>query len=431
MATDLDDTPRSHLDEELERLRALVQAAQLVHSSLDLDELLDNILSAATSHVGATRGTVYVCDEDRRELWSRVTAGGERLEIRLPYGQGLAGSVAETGKSLRVDDVRRHPLFDPAVDRRTGFTTENALCVPIRDRDGRSVAVLQLLNKPSGFDDADAEFLERMGTHVAQALANAQAQQLLRERERLLKELELAKQIQELLLPSQLPSLPGIGLAARMVSSRQVGGDYYDVVPLRDGRKLLVLADVSGKGVAAALVMSNLQAALWAVADLGMDLARLAAHLNDILFNRLEGNRYVTAVLVQLAANGRSGSYVNAGHPPALLQGQDRIERLESTGPPLGMLPERSYEVGELKLEVGSTLLLYSDGLSEAADAAGEELGVGGLERLLRRVSGQSVEEAAGSLLDAVEEHGQDGSDRDDRTLILLRHLAAPEQPQA
>jgi phosphoserine phosphatase RsbU/P len=416
---------RESLEVELTRLRALVEAARLVHSSLDLDELLDNILHASTSNVGAARGTVYVCDAGRRELWSHVVSGDERLEIRLPYGKGLAGSVAETGEPLRVDDVRQHPLFDPAVDRRSGFTTENALCVPIRDRGGSTVSVLQLLNKAGGFTDADTDFLDRMGTHVAQALANAQAQQVMRERERLLKELELAERIQQLLLPSRLPTLPGIDLSARMVSSRQVGGDYYDAVPIDGGATLLVLADVSGKGVAAALVMSNLQAALWAVADLGMGLSRLAEHLSDVLYNRLEGSRYVTAVLVRLEAGGDRATYVNAGHPPALLQGKAPSRRLEATGPPLGLLPSSRYEIGALELGPGSTLLLYSDGLSEAADAAGNELGVAGLERILARQAGRPVDEIAASLLTAVETHSQEGPDRDDRTLVLIRRQEA------
>jgi serine phosphatase RsbU (regulator of sigma subunit) len=411
------------LDTELLRLRALVEAARLVHSSLDLDELLDNILTASTSTVGAKRGTVYVCDDATQELWSRVTAGSERVEIRLPYGQGLAGHTARSGEALRVDDVREHPLFDPEVDRRTGFTTQNVLCVPIRDREGSVTAVVQLLNKRGGFSQDDLDFLQLMGAHVAQALANAQAQRMLLERQRLLKELELAKKIQHLFLPSRLPTISGLGLAARMISSRQVGGDYYDAVPVENGRTLLLLGDVSGKGVAAALVMSNLQAALWATADLGFGLGEWAAHLNEVLFHRLEGSRYVTAFLLLLERDGRHGTYVNAGHPPALVVGADGNQRLESTGTPLGMLPDQQYETGSVELGENSVLLLYSDGLTEAADESGEELGVEGLETILADVAGEQAEPAAAKILEAVERFGGSDQDRDDRTLVLLRRL--------
>jgi len=260
-----------------------------------------------------------------------------------------------------------------------------------------------------------------MGAHVAQALANAQAQRVLLERQRLLKELELAKKIQHLFLPSRLPTISGLGLAARMISSRQVGGDYYDAVPMENGQTLLLLADVSGKGVAAALVMSNLQAALWATADLGFGLGEWAAHLNDVLFHRLEGSRYVTAFLLLLERDGRHGTYVNAGHPPALVAGGDGSQRLDSTGTPLGMLPGQRYETGSVELGEGSALLLYSDGLTEAADESGEELGVEGLEKILADVAGEPAEPAATRILEAVERFGGADQDRDDRTLVLLR----------
>jgi len=371
--------------------------------------------------VGASRGTVYVCDHEKQELWSRVTAGSERVEIRLPFGKGLAGFAAQCGEPVCANDVQKDPHFDPGVDLRTGFHTENALCNPIRNWQGTVVAVLQLLNKSEGFTDADMEFLDLMGVSVAQALANAQAQQVLLERQRLLKEMELAKEIQERLIPGELPAIPGLDLAARMIPSRQVGGDYYDAIPVGQGRTLFLLADVSGKGVAAALVMSNLQAALWATAELGMELKRWAGHLNDVLYNRLEGSRYVTGVLLLMEADGRRGTYLNAGHPPGLVWSPRGCRRLPSTGPPLGMLPGQAFESGEVVLEDQALLFLYSDGLSEAADSAGEDLGVEGLERLLAEVSHEPARVAADRILAAVEAHGGADQDRDDRTLVLLK----------
>ncbi len=138
--------PARGLESEVTRLRAVAEAARLVHSSLDLDQLLDNILTAATSTLGAERGTVYVCDHERRELWSRVTAGSERIEIRLPFGKGLAGFSAETGQPVCANDVRAHPRFDANVDRRTGFRTENAVCSPVRDFNWEQLVTLMLLS---------------------------------------------------------------------------------------------------------------------------------------------------------------------------------------------------------------------------------------------------------------------------------------------
>ncbi|HSB60346.1 MAG TPA: SpoIIE family protein phosphatase, partial [Vicinamibacteria bacterium] len=346
--------------------------------------------------------------------------------IRLPFGKGMAGATALDGTPLLVEDVRRNPHFDPEVDRRTGFQTENALCAPIRERDGKVVAVVQLLNKAGGFSEQDLEFLELMGVPVAQALANAHAQQVLVERQRLLKEMELARRIQALLLPSELPEVRGIDVAGRMVSSRQVGGDYYDVVPMDGGRTLFIVADVSGKGVPAALVMSNLQAALWATASLGPELDAWAEHLNELLYGRLGGSRYVTAFLLLLDPEQGAARYVNAGHPPGLVLEGKGIRRLGATGAPLGLLPAQRYEVDVTPLAEGSSVLLYSDGLTEAADAAGNELGVEGVERLLSLAAGEPAASAVEQILAGVSSYASGETDRDDRTLVLLRRVTRP-----
>lgn len=413
------------LNTELLRLRALAEASRLVFSSLDLDELLDNILKAATSMIGAARGTVYLCDHDRRELWSRVTSGSDRVEIRLPFGHGMAGHTAVSGEPLRVDDVRETPLFDPETDRRTGFKTVNALCMPIRDREGRIVAVLQLLNKPTAFNEADTEFLDLMAVQVAQALANAQAQQVLLERQRLQKEMEVAARIQTLLLPRGLPNLPGLELAGRMLPCAEIGGDYYDAIPLAGGRTLVVLADVSGKGIPAALVMSNFQAALWATADLGLELEACATHLNDLLTRRLEGRRYVTAFLLLVEAGGRRARYVNAGHPPALVRRRGGMLRLDATGAPLGLLADYPYAAANVELGPGDTLLLYSDGLTEAWDAADNELGVDGPARLFAELPASAPSAAVDRLLAEVEAYADPARERDDRTLVVLASAPA------
>ncbi len=413
------------LDTELLRLRALVEASQLVFSSLDLDELLDNILRAATSIVGAERGTVYLLDHATKEIWSRVTSGrrAERVEIRLPFGQGMAGHTAVSGERLHVPDVRQSPLFDPETDRRTGFHTRNALCIPIRDRSAKVVAVIQLLNKHGGFEDEDAAFLELMGVHVSQALANVQAQHLRVERQKLLKEMQLAAEIQRRLLPSSLPKLTGISLCASMVPSRRIGGDYYDAVPLPNGAMLLVLADVSGKGVPAALVVSNLQAALWATVSLGGDLERWAGTLSEALLRRLDASRYVTAFFAVIAPDGASARYLNAGHPPALLCDGSGVWQLDSTGPPLGLVPGSTWTASEVALMPGSSLLMYSDGLTEASDASGNEMGVEGLSEIFVRTVSlcEDGPDAAQALLAEIDAWNDPEQDRDDRTLVLLR----------
>jgi sigma-B regulation protein RsbU (phosphoserine phosphatase) len=323
-----------------------------------------------------------------------------------------------------VADVRDCVYFDPEVDKRSGFRTVNALCMPIRDREQIQVAVLQLLNKVGGFTGDDMSFLELMGVHIAQAIANVQAQGLKLERQRLARELELAAQIQTQLLPRAMPDLPGLELAARILPCHEIGGDYYDAVPLSGGRTLLVVADVSGKGVPAALVMSNLQAALWATTGLDLTLEAWAGQLGEMLHHRLAGLKYVTGCFVLMAEGGRSGRCLNAGHPPVLIAGAAGVRRMAATGVPLGLLPQQSYGATEFTLAPGETLLLYTDGLTDASDAQGNPLEIEGVERLLLEAAPLSAEAAAEKLMAAIHAYSPPGQDCDDRTILLAKAVA-------
>lgn len=402
------------LSGELERLRALARASRTLAASRDLDELLVSVLAAAREAVGAERGTVFVCEPEKREIFSRVASGrpGETLEIRLPYGQGLAGRTAGSGEAIRVDDVTSSPGFDPETDRRTGFVTKNVLCLPLRTPDGAIAGVLQLLNKDGGFTAEDEEFLPLMGTLAAQALANARAREVAEAQRALARELALAAEIQRALLPRELPCAPGVSLAARCLPSAAVGGDYFDAVTLPGGRWLLCLADVSGKGIPAALVVSSLQAALHSALALEFDLARFAAGFNAMLHGRLEGKRYLTGVLLEFDPRSGEGRLLNCGHPPPLVVGPAGGRRLAAKGMPVGLLPELKPAARPFALAPGETLLAYSDGVSDATGGDGEPLGVAGVERLLAAsvapAAGATLDRLFAALADALKEPGRD-----------------------
>ena len=156
------------------RLAKLIAASRVINSTLDLDRLLGLILDAAAQGVDADRGTLYLVDRDTGELWSKVLQGAEVVEIRLPAGKGIAGQVARTGEPVIIPDVYRHPWFNPEVDRRTGYRTRTMLCMPLKDRDGRTIGVLQLLNKrEGGFDREDQELLEALSAQAAVAVEHA------------------------------------------------------------------------------------------------------------------------------------------------------------------------------------------------------------------------------------------------------------------
>jgi signal transduction histidine kinase len=155
------------------KLHKLIEASKVINSTLDLDRLLVLIVEMATESVGADRGTLYLVDEARKELWSKVLQGTDLVEIRLPFGKGLAGHVAQTGESIIIPDAYADPRFNPAIDKRTGYRTRTVLCMPLKDREGRTIGVLQLLNKASGFDRDDEEFIDALSAQAAVAIDHA------------------------------------------------------------------------------------------------------------------------------------------------------------------------------------------------------------------------------------------------------------------
>src|SRR3990172_181309 len=192
-------------------------------------------------------------EEEKKEIWYKVLKGKELVEIRLPLGTGIAGHVAETGKTVNLEDAWKDKRFFSGFDVRTGYVTKTMLCMPMRNREDKIIGVFQMINKKGGvFDLEDEQFLRAFSDHVALAIENAYLLQARVENERVEKEIQIAAEIQKKLLPKELPAIAGYQMDAVAVPCKTIGGDYYDVVPIDDENFVLVVADVSGKGIPAA-----------------------------------------------------------------------------------------------------------------------------------------------------------------------------------
>ncbi|MCU1348664.1 MAG: serine phosphatase, partial [Acidobacteria bacterium] len=238
--------------EEIAHLKTLVEASKLINSSIEPDALFSSILSVARTELGVDRGTLYFVDDKAHEIWSKVAGDLEGRTIRMPIGKGIAGSVAATGKAVLLQDAYADDRFDRSLDQASGYRTHSMLCVPIKNREQKIVGVLQLLNKRSGpFGEADLSFLDAISDHMAIAMENARLHLALVEKQRMERELQLGREIQSQLMPSPPSDVKGTGLAAMTLPCYEVGGDYYDFLELPFGDLLIVIADVSGKGVSA------------------------------------------------------------------------------------------------------------------------------------------------------------------------------------
>lgn len=408
--------------EELERLRTLVEASKLINSSIDADGLFASILAVARKELQVERGTLYFVDEKAGEIWAKIAGDLEGREIRLPIGTGIAGNVAATGAPVLLHDAYEDSRFDRSLDASSGFRTRSMLCVPIQNRDRRVVGVLQLLNKTRGsFGPGDLRFLDSISEHMAIAMENATLHRDLLEKQRMERELQLGREIQGALLPKPPSDIAGIGLSASSIPCYEVGGDYYDFLELPGGDLGLVIADVSGKGVGAALIMSSVQAALRVAAPIESDLAMLVTRLNALIYRGTGGRKYVTFFFGRYTPSTGVLRFVNAGHNPPLVIDGETLEKLDSTGRPIGLLPDSRFAERTCTIPPGGTLVLYTDGLNEACNPEDEEFGMERLEAVALAAARTSLDAAAAAILDAIASFEREARATDDKTLVLVR----------
>jgi len=345
----------------LNKLSILVEASKALSSTLDLSELLGRILEVAKTQAECERGSLFLVDEKAGEIWSLIAHGLEKQEIRLPLGKGIAGHVAATGDIVNIPDVYADPRFNPEVDKRTGFRTHNILCLPIRNKAGKIIAALQLLNKRKGpFTGEDAEFLLTLSGHMALAIENAQLHQVLLDKERMEKELALARGIQRSLLPETAPSVEGFEIALVNEPCFAVGGDYYDFLSLGPQTLLVVIADVEGKGVSSALVMSNLQATLRALVLHLHSLNEIAEALNRMIWTDTRAQKYMSLFMGLIDLRRKGIHYINCGHvPPVIVRPQHEPIPLTEGGMVIGLFESAVYDRGQAKFQPGDVLVLY------------------------------------------------------------------------
>lgn len=409
----------------LKDLSGIVEATKRLNSTLDLAELINIILQLATRHTEADRGTVFLTDLEKQEIWSLVGLGLQQHEIRLPMTKGIAGWVAKHGEIVNLRDAYDDPRFESEFDKRLGYRTRTVLCLPIRNKDDQVIGVLQLLNKRTGvFTAGDEGFLAALSDHVALALENAQLHRELLAKQRLERDLELARNIQRSLLPESPPVLEGFDIAVSHRSSQMVGGDYYDFVKITDNTILTVIADVEGKGVASGLVMANLQATLRALVAHLHSLERLVSSVNNMIHADTRAQKLLTFFACMLDTRNRALHYINAGHvQPAVLRADGSVVFLHEGGMVMGAFPDVPYERGFLALKDGDIMVGCTDGITEAMDVRDEEYGNERLVECVGRFRHLPAQQIVEAVLEEVERFSRGGTHEDDRVIYILKVL--------
>ena len=407
-----------------DRLKLLNEVHQALGRSLTLEELLELILDRAFDHLRPDRGAILLKEKDGgyRAAASRATQGGPE---GLVFSRSLTREVAEKGMAAIVFDVQADERFSAAQSMLISGI-RSLVAAPLLTPEGAlGLIVLESRAGVRQFSEEDLELLVSLAAVAALHLRNLALAMEAAERRRLQEELALARRIQVALLPDRLPEVPGWELYGGNIPSRGVSGDYYEVVRRCDGREcVLMVADVSGKGMAASLVTISLQALSTGPIEDGLPPDEICARLSRQLYRRTPPEKYATAFLGILEPSTGRLRYTNAGHnPPLVLRAAGTAEELGPTGVPLGLLPQAPYSAGETVLGPGDVLVLYTDGLVEAADPASDEYGLERLREVCLRSRGETCASLAGILEHDLEEFACGVPFADDRTLVLARRL--------
>lgn len=392
------------------QIEALYEVGLAIASTLDFERLCEEVLMHAVSLLDARRGALYLRD-------------GAIMRLHKAFG-GDAEPAVDPESAEGRELLSGTP--SPSCCALPGATF--LLGVPIGvARVARGILVVGDKESRHGvgpFPDGDRRTLELLANQAAIALDNAELHRDALEKERLEREVELASEIQRQILPKGVPDVPGFELAAWSRPARHIGGDYYDFFRLEghEDRLALVVGDVSGKGMPAALLVSTLHSALRLLAERLSIRPELLERLNRHILESSAANKFITLLAGELdPASGRL-VYLNAGHNPALvLRAAGAIERLGPGGLPIGLLPDATYRAERLELAPGDLLCLYSDGITEAASPADEEFGLHRLAALLERERGRPLADVVRAIDAAVTGFVAGGPQGDDQTLVLLR----------
>jgi len=402
-------------------------------SSLDFHEALATLLDGATELLGVERGSLLLVDDASRTLRIEVARGIDPAVVartRIPVGHGIAGTVAASGEPIVAEDIRQLPFYHPHPLQEGDYADFSAICVPLTLH-GRVLGVMNFNHKKSRrpFYERDLEFALLIANQASVVLWSAQLHGEYLRKQVLDRELEIARAIQERLLPQELPEVPGYRFAARCEMCSSVGGDYYDVVPLVDGRVAVVMGDAAGHGVGSALVAADARGALRESLVRFRSLEETLARVNDRLQSDTSAEMYMTLMVGVLDPATGTFEFVNAGHHMPLLVRDGSLVRLAPVGSniPIGIRRGIRFGVEEpIRLQADDLLLLFTDGIWEATDAAGNRFGNHGLEETLVAAAAGDERSIIDALLDRAREFRGGGEADDDLTLLLVRAAPIP-----
>ena len=411
------------------KYRLLLDISQQISRTMDLEDVVSGLLVSVRSVVDYDAAGIFVLHRnapgsaarDTNLIAAMASVGfghrAERTDPMLRSGKGIVGHVIHTGETVVAPDVSRDPYYIPG---RT--ETRSEIAVPIVSNDEVIGALNLESDELDAFSLADAELLEAFAVAAAICIEKSLLHRQVVEKRLMEQQLKIAADVQTSLLPATAPVVAGYDIAGLNLQAWDIGGDYFDYFPLEDGRLGLVIADVSGKGVSAALLMATFRAALRSEVRRDQPIPAIIEEVHRTLVESMDTSRFVTAVYGILDPGPGTFTYVNCGHnPPLILRGNGAREFLRTGRRAVGMLGSQPTPTREVTLACGDTLVFYTDGVVEVTDTRDCEFGTAGLMRVLSESAEQPAERVIQAVVDATHAHAGTDHYGDDFTILIVK----------
>lgn len=415
-------------DRRVTDLMAVLEVTRQLGATTDLQLLLESIERSALQVLDCERGSVFVFDSAKNELFSRVATGTG--EIRFPANRGISGQSFQTGAVINVPDAYADDRFNPEIDRKTGFRTRNILVCPLIGYDNSPIGVLQVLNKrQGGFEAWDEELIRTLGAQTGVAVQRAMLLMEFAEKQRIENDLNIARNIQQSIIPKNAPQIPGFEIAGWNQPADKTGGDFFDFQKLPDGQWAIMLADVTGHGIGPALVVAECRALMRATLSVTQALANVVTQVNDLLCADLPDNLFVTCFAGLLHPTDARLTYLSAGHGPLLFfhTAKNEVSELHIDGCPLGILKRFKYgPAREIVFEPGDIALFLTDGFFEWFNPQREQYGIDRIKDFVRANPHLAAAEMLQQLYQQVLTFAEGVPQKDDLTAVIIKFQPAP-----
>jgi serine phosphatase RsbU (regulator of sigma subunit) len=405
-----------------EHLLTLYEITRTINSSLDFDEVLNMVMDSVMLVTKAQRGFLMVADADTWQVKVARGMDGEQLSDEHAYSTTIVRQVVETREALLTNNAQYDTRYVPGQSI-IMFGLRAILCAPMLVQNRLiGVVYVDTSMKSGNFSAGDLSLLDAVAGQAGVAIENARLYKVAVEKGRLERELQMAREIQESLLPRRMPVLPGYDVAASWRSAREVAGDFYDLFMLEDNALGVVMADVSDKGAPAALFMASARSMIRSHAFMGLSPVETLGRTNDLILEDGDSGMFVTVYYSLLGQDGQS-IHVNAGHnPPLLFRRKDgEVRFMPRGGRAIGWFPNNPLQAVELPLLPGDVIVYYTDGLTDAENHAGEPFGEQRLTDALREIAENPAEAILRHLVRQVDVFCNGAPVFDDLTLCVVR----------